>query len=371
MEEYKRKIDYRDILIFIAILIVLVLLAFFTAKILVDKNSSNISVNPYREDKTNNNIPVKEDKAKLESITLDVDNLISVGDKKTIKVSFYPSTVIENITWFSSNDSVVSVYNGVVTAKDIGKSTITAKTTSGIQKQVEIEVYRKAESLILDKQNIELSIGESSSLIATVIPNDATYSDLTWSSSNSSVASVENGTIIAKKSGTATITVENKEGISQQCTVFVKSSISSNISTSKRNALKKAESYLSIMAFSRSGLIEQLEYEKFSTEDAIYAVDNCKANWSEQALKKAKSYLSTMAFSQKGLIEQLEFEKFTSEQAKYGVDNCGADWFEQAAKKAKSYLSVMGFSRGGLIEQLEFEGFTHEQAVYGVEANGL
>lgn len=90
----------------------------------------------------------------------------------------------------------------------------------------------------------------------------------------------------------------------------------------------------------------------------------------KNALAKAKSYLDYSAFSYKGLIEQLEYEKFSTADATYAVDNCGADWFEQATKKAKSYLSFMSFSRDGLIEQLEHEGFTHEQAVYGVEQNG-
>lgn len=87
------------------------------------------------------------------------------------------------------------------------------------------------------------------------------------------------------------------------------------------------------------------------------------------ALGKAQSYLKAMAFSRKGLIEQLEFEGFTTDEATYGVDHCGADWKEQAVKKAASYLKSMNFSKNGLIEQLEFEGFTHEQAVYGVEQN--
>lgn len=88
------------------------------------------------------------------------------------------------------------------------------------------------------------------------------------------------------------------------------------------------------------------------------------------ALKKAKSYLELMPFSYSGLIEQLEYEKFTHEEAVYGADNCGADWNEQARIKAKSYLDLMSFSKDSLIEQLEYEGFTHEQAVYGVTQNG-
>ena len=138
----------------------------------------------------------------------------------------------------------------------------------------------------------------------------------------------------------------------------------------QRNALASAKSYLSFSEFSYTGLIEQLEYEKYSHEDAVYAADNCGADWNEQALKSAKSYLEYSAFSYTGLIEQLEYEGFTSDQARYGVDNSGADWMEQAVKSAKSYLDYSSFSRDGLIEQLEYEGFTHEQAVYGVEQNG-
>ena len=90
-----------------------------------------------------------------------------------------------------------------------------------------------------------------------------------------------------------------------------------------------------------------------------------------QAVKKAKSYLNATSFSYKGLVEQLEYEKFTSAQAKYGVDNCGADWYKQAEKKAASYMKVSSFSRKSLIEQLEYEGFTADQAKHGADSVGL
>ena len=77
------------------------------------------------------------------------------------------------------------------------------------------------------------------------------------------------------------------------------------------------------MPFSYSGLIKQLEFEGYSTEDATYAADNCDADWNEQAVKKAKQYLETTAFSRDGLIEQLEFEGYTAEQAAYGAEQSG------------------------------------------------
>lgn len=90
----------------------------------------------------------------------------------------------------------------------------------------------------------------------------------------------------------------------------------------------------------------------------------------KNAVRKAKDYLAFTGFSHSGLIEQLEFEGFSTEEATYGADNCGADWNEQAAIKAEEYLNTMSFSRDGLIEQLEFEGFTAEQAEYGATAVG-
>lgn len=85
----------------------------------------------------------------------------------------------------------------------------------------------------------------------------------------------------------------------------------------------------------------------------------------KQALATAKDYLDYSAFSYTGLIHQLEFEKFDAEDATYAADNCGADWNEQAFKMAKEYLNYDSYSLDRLIDQLEYEGFTPEQAEYG------
>ena len=78
-----------------------------------------------------------------------------------------------------------------------------------------------------------------------------------------------------------------------------------------------------------------------------------------------------MAFSKSGLIKQLEFDGFSNEEATYAAEQVNADWKEQAVKKAKEYLKLMGFSRKSLIEQLEFDGFTEEEATYAADQVGL
>lgn len=95
------------------------------------------------------------------------------------------------------------------------------------------------------------------------------------------------------------------------------------LTAGQRNAVRKAEDYLDFTSFSRSGLIKQLEYEGFSTEDATFAVDTVNPDWNEQAAKKAKEYLDFTSFSRSGLIKQLEYEGFTKEQATYGADQTG------------------------------------------------
>lgn len=91
----------------------------------------------------------------------------------------------------------------------------------------------------------------------------------------------------------------------------------------QENALRSADDYISFSAFSKTGLIEQLEFEGFSKEDATFAVNSLRVNWKEQAAKSAEDYLSMSGFSRSGLIEQLEFEGFTREQAEYGVTQAG------------------------------------------------
>jgi len=74
----------------------------------------------------------------------------------------------------------------------------------------------------LDKDTLTLTVGETETLIATVLPNDATNQAVTWASSNQTVATVLNGKVTAVKAGTATITVTTAEGgFTATCAVTV------------------------------------------------------------------------------------------------------------------------------------------------------
>lgn len=118
--------------------------------------------------------------------------------------------------------------------------------------------------------------------------------------------------------------------------------------------------------------------EDKSTIEKILKIDSKKSTADDDsttigkrnAKKSAKSYISVLALSRTQMIEQLEFEGYTTEEATYGADNCGADWNVEAAECAENLLDVMGMSRSQLAEQLEFVGFTDEQIEYALEKVG-
>ncbi len=95
------------------------------------------------------------------------------------------------------------------------------------------------------------------------------------------------------------------------------------IGLEQQNATRAAESYLEGQSFSRSGLIDQLKYEGYSSKSATAAVDSLHADWSAQAALVAKSYLDGQAFSRSGLVAQLKYEGFSNAQAVYGVTKAG------------------------------------------------
>lgn len=99
----------------------------------------------------------------------------------------------------------------------------------------------------------------------------------------------------------------------------------------------------------------------------IYSKGSKPTTGQSNALKSAESYLKFSSFSYKGLVGQLEFEGYPSDDIQWVMNNIEVDWFDQAFKSAKSYLKFSSFSLDSLIGQLEFEGFTKEEATFGAE----
>lgn len=94
-----------------------------------------------------------------------------------------------------------------------------------------------------------------------------------------------------------------------------------NANRENEKALKSAQNYINIMAFSADGLRGQLEYEGFTSEQIEYAIDNVNVDWNEEAVQSATNYSNTLNMSSSAIYDQLLYEGFTADQAQYGIDN--------------------------------------------------
>ena len=91
----------------------------------------------------------------------------------------------------------------------------------------------------------------------------------------------------------------------------------------------------------------------------------------QECIQSAESYIDSGGYSKKGLITQLKYEGFSTEEAKYAVEHIGANWMNEAAESAESYMDSGGYSKKSLTDQLLYEGFTKAEAAHGVKSVGL
>ena len=153
---------------------------------------------------------------------------LTEGEVATLTATISPSNATNKVLlWITGNAKVATVNEGKVKAVGVGSTIITAKSDDGgYISTCKVTVSSKGApitGLSLNKQSLVLAEGESEVLIATISPNDAVKSQLTWYSDNTPVAKVDNnGKVTALFNGTATIFVK-AEGFDKtaSCTVTV------------------------------------------------------------------------------------------------------------------------------------------------------
>ena len=175
-------------------------------------------------------VTVSKKEIPITEISLDKSSAtLTEGETTTLTATVLPenTTDSKNVSWRSSNSEVATVdANGTVTAKRAGTAVITATSTNGKSAGCTVTVSKKEipiTEISLDKSSATLTEGETTTLTATVLPENTTDSkSVSWSSSNSEVATVDaNGTVTAKRAGTAVITATSTNGKTAGCTVTV------------------------------------------------------------------------------------------------------------------------------------------------------
>ena len=153
---------------------------------------------------------------------------ISIGGTSQLTVGYTPSdTNVKNVTFTSSNNSVATVStSGLVTGVSQGNATITAtaETANGTTSATtSISVTPIAVTSVSLSSNSEtIKVGKTVTLTPSISPANATNKNVTWTSSNTSVATVSGGTVTGVAKGTAIITVTTVSASkTATCTVVV------------------------------------------------------------------------------------------------------------------------------------------------------
>ena len=183
------------------------------------------------EDKTVEcQVTVSNREIPVSSIVLNTNNVeMTEGESVRLVATVSPANATNaSITWSSSNEAVATVdQQGLVTALKEGAADITAQAgdkTATCKVQVKPLVV-PVTSIALNKTSLSLKEGESETLVATVSPDNATDKTVTWSSTNTSVATVDaSGRVTAIKEGTATITAKAGDK-SATCSVTVSKNV--------------------------------------------------------------------------------------------------------------------------------------------------
>ena len=161
--------------------------------------------------------------AEVKGITItsasDVRKIVA-GETLQLTATVYPEDANQNVVWSSKNEAVATVdANGLVTGVDAGTVGIVATSSSNssvsqefllvVEEAPTVVVY--PESIRVESVNDSLTCkaGETLSLVAYVLPREASQ-NVSWSSSDETIATVSKGDVTALKAGTVTITATSR-----------------------------------------------------------------------------------------------------------------------------------------------------------------
>ncbi len=200
---------------------------------------------------------------------------VEVGNTVTLTATKKPSIgSTEGLVWSSSNNRVAKVNDdGVVTGIAQGTVTITIKSSSGLVKtKAKVTVVQSPTGITLDKNKVALDMSgtKTTKLNATIQPSNANRNTgITWNSSNTGVATVDqSGNVTAKANGTTTITATTQNGKSASCTVTVTTAITSLTVSPTSKTLKTGETVQLTATVTPADATEKVQWTSSNTDVA-------------------------------------------------------------------------------------------------------
>ena len=269
-------------------------------------------------------------------VTLNKDELkLHTGNSETLTATLVPQNANnQNVTWSSSDPSVATVdQSGKVTAAGVGTASVTVTTEEGsFTASCQVTVVVPVTGVTLDKSELRLLKSESVTLTATVEPEDATDRKVTWSSSDTNVANVDqSGKVTAKNAGSATITATTEDGaFTAACEVTVKESTYIVQSESVLDWTKGSGKDMTVVIKNAENDEEtHLKFTALYVDDAAEAVapSNYETAKGSLRLTLKASYLETLSVGKHALTVEFKDgsvkQSFTVHAASVGSNSPG------------------------------------------------
>ena len=240
------------------------------------------------------------------------DITIGKGETYDLVSQIFPKTASnKSVLWLSSNTKVAYVdNNGKVTARGVGNATISAVTHNGRKALCYVTVNEAPSKVTLNCHNMEVGVGETYRFYA-IVPANTTACVRNYSSDDNSVVSFDrNGNMIAKKEGTANVTVRIFNGKTDTCEVTVKKAPSAVTLTKKSLTLTPDEKYqfhaytpentascMRTYSSSDNSIVEcdkrgNITAKKTGTATITVTTFNGKTDTCKVTVKKAPEYIS-------------------------------------------------------------------------------
>ena len=192
-----------------------------------------------------------------------------------------------NVIWSSSDNSICYVdANGNLSAESVGNAVITATAAdgSGVTASCIVRVVNPVTRIEIVPSTVRLLVGDSQKVTANVYPENATIKDVAWTSSNESIATVdEDGEIFALSTGKVKITATSQDGnnIKGICWVYVTPVV--NITSLKINSKD-------IYIFCRQRIKNYNEEKHVITEQTVVKFYNATLSNEDHFMKKYNAY---------------------------------------------------------------------------------
>lgn len=148
----------------------------------------------------------------------------------------------ETVTFKAYNSSLNSTYSSVESVEFKNEEALGVPSSP-----YKVNFKVPVSSITLSKSSVDLLIGDSETISATVVPTFASSTSVSWTSSNATVATVENGVIKALTKGTTVITA-SADGVSSTCSVTVNATEATGVKLSSTSATLNVNETLQLTA---------------------------------------------------------------------------------------------------------------------------